>query len=79
LLAAINNSGVAVGTAQSSARISRAVTFGNAGGGYVLNEVPAFDYTVPTTGVDINNEGVITGAYTDSSGNVSTYLLTPTP
>ena len=28
-------------------------------------------------GIDINDNGTILSSYTDSSGNVSTYLLTP--
>jgi hypothetical protein len=30
-------------------------------------------------GIDINDDGTILASYTDSSGNVSTYLLTPIP
>lgn len=30
-------------------------------------------------GIDINDDGTILASYSDSSGNVSTYLLTPTP
>jgi hypothetical protein len=71
LLAAINNLGVAVGTAQSSARIGRAVTFQKVGGVYTLTEVPAFGSTsnVPTSGADINDEGSITGTYTEVDGS----------
>lgn len=69
LLAAINNRGVAVGTAQSSARIGRAVTFQNNGGAYTLAEVPAFASGVPTSGADINDYGEITGTYTEIDGS----------
>jgi len=68
-----------VGTAQTSARVGRAVTFRDSGGSYVLEEVPAFASTVPTTGIDNNDDGTILASYTDTSGNVSTYLLTPVP
>ena len=69
LLAAINNNGVAVGTAQTSTRVGRAVTFQNTGGVYALAEVPAFASTVPTTGSDLNDEGDIAGTYTESDGS----------
>ena len=69
LLASINNNGVAVGTAQTSARIGRAVTFQNTGGTYALAEVPAFASTVPTSGADINDEGDIAGTYTGIDGS----------
>jgi len=59
--------------------VGRAVTFRDSGGSYVLEEVPAFASTVPTTGIDINDDGAILASYTDTSGNVSTYLLTPVP
>jgi len=62
-----------------SARVGRAATFRNNGGSYVLEEVPAFASTVPSTGIDINDDGTILASYTDASGNVSTYLLTPVP
>lgn len=73
LLAAINNFGVAVGTAQTSGRISRAATFQNSDGGYVLNEVPAFESSVPTTGIDINDNGDVTGTYTEIDGSQHAY------
>lgn len=66
VLAAINNAGVAVGTAQSAARVSRAVTFDTSG---LLMEVPAFDATIPTFGADINDEGDIAGSYTGADGS----------
>ena len=69
LLAAINNPGVAIGTAQSSARVGRAVTFQNSSGTYVLEEVPAFPANVPTTGADINDAGDIAGTYTETDGS----------
>ncbi len=68
VLAAINNAGIAVGTAQSSARISRAVTFDNSGIAGVT-EVPAFDPTTPTSGADINDEGDVAGSYTEADGS----------
>jgi probable HAF family extracellular repeat protein len=77
LLAAINNPGVAVGTAQTSARISRAATFQYSGGSYILKEVPAFASTLlPTTGVDINDNGDVTGSYTDVDGSQHAYAYT---
>lgn len=69
LLAAINNAGVAVGTAQTSAGIGRAVTFRNIGGTYTLTEIPAFAASVPTSGVDINDEGDVAGTYTEIDGS----------
>lgn len=69
VLAAINNASVAVGTAQSADRISRAVTFDNSSGSGVLAEVPAFDSAVPTFGADINDEGDIAGSYTEADGS----------
>jgi len=69
VLAAINNAGVAVGTGYSAARVSRAVTFENVGGQYVLAEVPAFEATVPTFGADINDEGDVAGSFTGADGS----------
>lgn len=72
VLAAINNRGVAIGTGQSSLRISRAVTF-QVNGGPALAELPAFPATVPTTGADINDEGGVAGSYTENDGSVHAY------
>lgn len=69
LLAAINNNGVAVGTAQSANRVSRAATFQDSGAGYTLEEVQAFDPTVPTSGADINDAGDIAGTFTGNDGS----------
>jgi len=68
VLLAINNAGVAVGTGQSAARVSRAVTFSDTTGNYVLEEVSAFDPDIPTFGADINDEGDIAGSFTGSDG-----------
>ncbi len=80
LLNAINNDGVAVGTAQKrdpnqpTRWIGRAATFQNTGGSNVLEEVSVFDSDVPTTGADINDEGDITGTYTAIDGAQHAYV-----
>jgi probable HAF family extracellular repeat protein len=79
LLAAINNGGTAVGLAQTSARISRAVTFRKSGSSYVLAEIPAYfgpdSKALPTTGIDINDQGDIVGTYTEIDGSQHAFVF----
>jgi probable HAF family extracellular repeat protein len=68
-MSAINNPGVAIGSARDSAYVNRAVTFANG----TLSEVGAFPAGVAYTGADINDAGVVVGTVTAADGTSHGY------